>query len=73
MEFLSLFLDYVVIPLLLWIWSTDRKVVKLEAQKITNDDLEKIYNELKELRKEFHDNSKQYVTTDFCTLKDCKK
>ena len=45
MEFKEL-LDYVVVPLFLWIWYTDRKVTRLEATQITKGELQKIHERL---------------------------
>lgn len=55
MEELRLIIDFIVFPLFLWIWYTDRKIVRIEAQQVTSADLEKIYKELKEIRKEVHE------------------
>ena len=55
MEELRLFLDFIVVPLFIWVWYTDRKIVRIEAQQVTSTDLEKIYKELKEIRKEVHE------------------
>lgn len=51
MEIITLILDYIVVPLIAWMLFIDRKVVRIEAIKTTNEDLEKIYVELKELHK----------------------
>ena len=43
---ISLLLDYVVVPLFLWIWYTDRKLTELKATQITKDELQKIHERL---------------------------
>lgn len=67
MEFdIRLILNYLIVPLIGWIVYIDRKVIKLESESVKNSDLEKIYNELKEIRKELTQNS---VTKEMCSLK----
>lgn len=62
MEEIRLFLDYVIVPLICWIFYIDRKVVRLEAEKTTNKDLEMIYDELKELHKKIDNGFVSYKT-----------
>ncbi|ADG93362.1 hypothetical protein Arnit_1708 [Arcobacter nitrofigilis DSM 7299] len=66
MELLQSILDYIAVPLYLWIWWTDRKIVKLEAQKITNEDLAKIYKEIKEMNANFNNN---FITQKSCDFR----
>lgn len=66
MEEIRLLLDYVILPLVCWIFYIDRKVVKLESESVKNADLEKIYNELKEIRKEITQNT---VTKEICSFR----
>lgn len=66
MEQFQLILNYLVIPLLGWIWNTDRKVLLVRTQldslekqkKEQNEDLKErldtLYKKLDELTKEIH-------------------
>jgi len=62
MEEIRLLLDFVIAPLICWIVYIDRKVVKLEAEKTTNKDLLKIYEELKELHTKIDNGFVSYKT-----------
>lgn len=66
MEELKLILDYLIVPLILWCVYVDRKIVKLESQKITSQDLEKLYNELKEIRNDIHSG---FVSKEACSFR----
>jgi MFS-type transporter involved in bile tolerance (Atg22 family) len=49
----SLLLNILFVPLFIWIWTTDRKVVQLNSTQITKEDIEKLYNELKDIKDNF--------------------
>lgn len=58
-------LDYIVLPLIAWIWSTDRELVKLKASQIVKDDLEAIYLKMDGIKDEIHKNFVSSKTCDF--------
>lgn len=64
MEIIVLILDYIVVPLIAWIVYIDRKIVKLESEKTTNEDLEKIYKKLDELKEKIDDSFVSQKTCD---------
>lgn len=66
MEIITLILDYIIVPLIAWIVYIDRKIVKLESEKTTNEDLEKIYLKLDDINKKI-DNS--LVTQKVCDIR----
>ena len=66
MEIITLILDYIIVPLIVWIVYIDRKIVKLESEKTTNEDLEKIYNKLDELKEKIDDS---FVSQKFCDIR----
>lgn len=66
MEIITLILDYIIVPLIVWIVYIDRKIVKLESEKTTNEDLEKIYLKLDDINKKI-DNS--LVTQKVCDIR----
>lgn len=44
MELIKVLIEYAVVPSFLWVWITDRKLVKIESQQITKDDLKELYD-----------------------------
>lgn len=50
---LKTILDYLIVPFFIWCIYVDRKIVRLESEKITKKDLENIYNKLDELKGNF--------------------
>jgi len=70
MEDLRALLDYVIIPLIIWIWHTDRKVVVLQT-KI--DDVEKIdkkmdllFDKIDSLKDDLHGRTENFVSKTHC-------
>lgn len=66
MEILTFIFDYIAVPLYLWVWWTDRKIVRLESQNITNDDLEKIYTKLDDIKENMNQN---FVSSKSCNFR----
>jgi hypothetical protein len=65
-EIITLILDYVVVPLIAWLIYIDRKIIKLESEKTTNEDLEKIYAKLDSINKKI---DSSLVTQKLCDVR----
>lgn len=66
MDLINLIIEYAVIPLFLWVWITDRKLVKIESQQITKDDLKELYDLVRDLNDKLE---KTYISKSSCDFR----
>ena len=72
MENLELFkemINYLIIPLFVWVWRTDRKLKEIELTTIKHQDLKDIYKILDEIKKDIHSLNDKFVTPKLCDFR----
>lgn len=72
MENLELFkemINYLIIPLFVWVWRTDRKLKEIELTTIKHQDLKDIYKILDEIKKDIHSLNDKFVTPKICDFR----
>jgi uncharacterized coiled-coil DUF342 family protein len=78
MDTLKLILDYIVIPLIVWLYKIDKNQTILETKietimdfrKEIKIDVTKLFDKLDDIKKEIHSLTSNYVLKQDCT--DCK-
>lgn len=65
-EILKIVLQLLFIPLCVWIWMAEKRILKLESTIIKLSDLEIIYNKLDELKNDIHSLDDKYISQKSC-------
>ncbi len=62
-------INYLIIPLFVWVWRTDRKLKEIELTTIKHEDLKDIYKILDEIKKDIHSLNDKFVTPKLCDFR----
>lgn len=68
-ELIKTLVTFLIIPLFVWVWRTDRKLKEIELTTIKHQDLKDIYKILDEIKKDIHSLNDKFVTPKICDFR----
>ena len=68
-ELIKTLVTFLIIPLFMWVWRTDRKLKEIELTTIKHQDLKDIYKILDEIKKDIHSLNDKFVTPKICDFR----
>lgn len=69
LELIKTLVTFLIIPLFVWVWRTDRKLKEIELTTIKHQDLKDIYKILDEIKKDIHSLNDKFVTPKICDFR----
>ena len=69
LELIKTLITFLIIPLFVWVWRTDRKLKEIELTTIKHQDLKDIYKILDEIKKDIHSLNDKFVTPKICDFR----
>lgn len=69
LELIKTLVTFLIIPLFMWVWRTDRKLKEIELTTIKYQDLKDIYKILDEIKKDIHSLNDKFVTPKICDFR----
>ena len=69
LELIKTLVTFLIIPLFMWVWRTDRKLKEIELTTIKHQDLKDIYKILDEIKKDIHSLNDKFVTPKICDFR----
>ncbi len=69
LELIKTLVTFLIIPLFVWVWRTDRKLKEIELTTIKHQDLKDIYKILDEIKKDIHSLNDKFVTPKNCDFR----
>ena len=69
LELFKEMINFLIIPLFVWVWKKKKKLKEIELTTIKHEDLKDIYKILDEIKKDIHSLNDRFVTPKICDFR----